>query len=310
MQNGRAANVEIFPEPDFTIVVLIDATQQRNQQQAIQQKANELKLLTHRQERLMEALKIARDDLAIKRHQAEEANLAKGRFISGMSHEFRTPLTSILGYVELLRTQAHTSRTEMEHLDAIERSSKYLLSLIENVLDEARLESEELLLCPAPTDLVSMADDVASIFTPLAAQKRIEFRRIVDVPWSVELDGMRLRQVLINLLGNAFKFTDKGSVTLELVWRRNRLSTRVSDTGPGIPSEEMDKIFRPFHRANRLNDEGAGLGLTISKQLIELMGGELSVESKKNLGSRFHFSIPAATSLSIPKTANRQFMPP
>ena len=108
----------------------------------------------------METLKMARDDLAIKRRQAEEASLAKGRFISGMSHEFRTPLTSILGYVELMRTQKHGSRPKAGHLNAIERSARYLLSLIENVLDEARLESEELLLCSASTDLNSLADDV------------------------------------------------------------------------------------------------------------------------------------------------------
>jgi signal transduction histidine kinase/ActR/RegA family two-component response regulator len=293
MQNGHAAHIEIFPEPNHTFAIFIDATQQRDQQQVIQQKANELKLLTYRQERLMETLKMARDDLAIKRRQAEEASLAKGRFISGMSHEFRTPLTSILGYVELMRMQNPGSRPKADHLNALERSARYLLSLIENVLDEARLESEELLICPASTDLNSLANDLSSIFASLAAQKHLEFRLDKNVPQRVELDGVRLRQVLINLLGNAIKFTEKGAVTLELHWQRNRLEALVSDTGSGIPPEQLEKIFSPFHRSNRSNNEGAGLGLAISKQLIELMGGRLSVESQINLGSRFRFSIPA-----------------
>ncbi len=292
MHNGHAAHVDIVPERNDIYAIFIDATEQRDQQRALQQKANELKLLTHRQEQLMQALRIARDDLAIKRRQAEESSMAKGRFISGMSHEFRTPLTSILGYVELLSAQSRQSLVA-SHLTAIERSARHLLSLIENVLDEARLERDELLVCSAPTDLFSMAEDISSIFKSLAAQKHLAFRLYKEVPQNVELDGVRLRQVLINLLGNAVKYTNEGAVTLELNWQENRLNAAVSDTGPGIPSAHLENIFKPFHRSDKSNHEGAGLGLAISKQLIELMGGQLYVESTPKLGSRFGFSIPA-----------------
>lgn len=303
MHNGHAAHVDIAPGSDYTCAILVDATQQRDQQQALQQKANELRLLNRRQERLMQALKTAHDDLAIKRREAEQASHAKGRFISGMSHEFRTPLTSILGYVELLKTQLHEPVSASDHLSAIKRSARHLLSLIENVLDEARLESDELLICPIPTDLVALADDISSIFASLAAQKHLSFRLVKIVPQKVELDGIRLRQVLINLLGNAVKFTDEGSVELQLEWQENRLHAVVSDTGAGIAGEDLEKIFTPFHRSKKAKYEGAGLGLTISRQLITLMGGKLAVASTPGSGSEFSFSISAKRILSTPGTA-------
>jgi signal transduction histidine kinase/CheY-like chemotaxis protein len=295
MNNGHAAHIDIIPGSDYCCIILIDATEQRNQQRQLQQKANELKLLTYRQERLMKALRAARDDLAVKRRQAEEANLAKGRFISGMSHEFRTPLTSIMGYVDLLRKRPGTSKVCLDYLAAIERGARHLLSLIENVLDQARLEAEELVISPTPTDLLSLTQDLSLIFKSLAAQEDLAFNLEPKsrLPNTVLLDNVRFRQVLINLIGNALKFTKKGHVSLELNWHDDWLSAAVVDTGPGIPEKQLENIFQPFKRTNTLEKEGAGLGLAISKQLAELMGGVLTVKSTLNVGSRFDLLIPA-----------------
>lgn len=295
MNNGHAAHIDIIPGKDYWCIILIDATEQRNQQRQLQQKANELKLLTYRQERLMKALRAARDDLAIKRRQAEEANLAKGRFISGMSHEFRTPLTSIMGYVDLLKKRPGTSKVCLDYLAAIERGARHLLSLIENVLDQARLETDELVISPTPTALLSLAQDLSLIFESLAAQDDLAFSLELksELPNTILLDNVRFRQVLINLIGNALKFTNKGHVTLELNWQDNWLSAVVADTGPGIPNEHLENIFQPFKRTSSQEKEGAGLGLAISKQLAELMGGKLTVESTLNVGSRFSLLIPA-----------------
>lgn len=295
MNNGRAAHIDIVPNTEYSYLIFMDATEQRDRQRELQQKANELSLLTHRQERLMEELRAARDDLAIKRRQAEQASQAKGRFISGMSHEFRTPLTSIMGYVDLLTQRPEAWEGALDYLAAIERGARHLLSLIENVLDEARLEVNELVISAVPTDLARLAQDLLLIFESLAVQKNLTFdlRLQGDLPQSVELDSVRLRQVLINLIGNALKFTDTGGVSLELDWNDNQLSAVVADTGPGIPEADLQRIFEPFQTIRQIGHEGAGLGLTISTQLIELMGGELSVSSTLGRGSRFKVKLPA-----------------
>ncbi len=295
MNNGRSAHIDIVPDTEYSYLIFMDATEQRDRQRELQQKANELSLLTYRQQRLLKELRATRDDLAVKRRQAEEANLAKGRFISGMSHEFRTPLTSIMGYVDLLTQRPEAWEGALDYLAAIERGARHLLSLIENVLDQARLEADELVISRVPTDLAHLAQDLLLIFESLAAQKNLTFdlRLRGELPQSVELDNVRLRQILINLIGNALKFTDTGGVSLELGWHDNQLSALVADTGPGIPETDLQRIFEPFQTIDQTGHQGAGLGLTISTQLIELMGGKLSVSSTLGRGSIFKVKLPA-----------------
>ncbi len=295
MENGRAAHIDIFQDQGQYYVMFVNATEPRKRQRELQQKANELKLLTHRQNKLMQELEAAHDDLTVKRRQAEEASVAKSRFISGMSHEFRTPLTAILGYIEVLRKHPDYQKRLFTYLSAIERGARHLLSLINNVLDQARLEIGDIVICHAPMDLASLAEDISAIFEPLAAQKNLNFKLKIrgNLPKFIEVDGVRLRQVLINLIDNALKFTERGRVSVEIGWRKNHLFAAVLDTGPGISEADRQRIFEPFQSTDENTNRGAGLGLYISKQLVELMGGTLSVESSPGIGSRFNLRLPA-----------------
>ena len=296
MDNGRAAHIDIFRNHKQYYVMFVDATEPRKRQRELQQKANELKLLAQQQNKLMQELEAARDDVAIKRRQAEEASAAKSRFISGMSHEFRTPLTAILGYIEFLRKHPDRQKRLFTYLSAIERGASHLLTLINNVLDQARLEIGEIVICPSSVDLASLAKDISAIFQPLAAQKKLNFDLLIsdNLPSSIELDGVRLRQILINLIENALKFTDRGRVSVEMGWRENHLLAAVVDTGPGILEVDRQRIFEPFQSTNDHNNRGAGLGLYLSKRLAEMMGGNLSIESNPGKGSCFTLRLPAA----------------
>ena len=302
--NGRATDIEIIEDTPHFFLLFVDATEKHVRQRELQQKANELKLLNHRLTKLTRELKTARDELDIKRQQAEEASRAKSRFISGMSHEFRTPLTSILGYVDLFKDHGLDKKEILKHLPALERGAKYLLSLIDNLLDHSRLETRDIVIYPVPTDLRSLSDDLVLIFKPLTNKKKLTFNiNLKHLPAQVVLDNIRLRQILINLISNAVKFTKKGGVTVEFEWYDDYLLINVSDTGPGISKHDQDKIFLPFHRL--ANDEitGSGLGLSISKRLVELMEGVLSVESTEGMGSRFCIQLPAK---SISKIDSKQ----
>lgn len=292
MNNGKTAHVSILKGPSYAQLVFADASREHARQQQIQQKANELDILNYRLEQLSTELKAARDELEIKRSQAEEASRAKGRFIAGMSHEFRTPLTSVLGYAKLIGARQHDTGG---YLAAIERSARHLLSLIDNVLDQARLETGQVVINAVPTDLAALLADMESIFSPLALERNLNFEVNSETslpPW-VEVDEIRLRQILINIIGNALKFTKAGSVTVAARWQSSQLSITVTDTGPGIAQAHIEKIFEPFQRLDTTGESGAGLGLAICAQLIERMGGRLSVDSPVNVGSAFKLVLPA-----------------
>ena len=296
MNNGCAAHIDIFKHHGHYYILFIDATEPRRRQQELQQKANELNLQAYQQSKLMRALKKARDDLAIKRHQAEEASAAKSRFISGMSHEFRTPLTAIMGYIDYLKNHPEHHQQLPNYLNSIERSARHLLSLVNNVLDQARLDAEELVIYPTPMNPVSITEDIVAIFQPLASDKNLDFNMSVgdQLPRCLELDGVRVRQILFNLVDNALKFTENGEISVEMDWRENQLIAAVVDTGPGIPDTGIERIFQAFQSLNNRNP-GAGLGLFISQHLALLMGGSLSVDSKPGIGSRFCLRLPAVT---------------
>jgi signal transduction histidine kinase/CheY-like chemotaxis protein len=293
--NGHAAHVELVPAKDELNVIFVDATEEQRRQQVVQQKANELSLLNYRQKRLMEELQVAQAELNLKRREAEEANLLKSRFIASMSHEFRTPLTSILGYVQLLQGHKTQMSVVRGYARAIERGAHHLLALINNVLDQAQIEVDRVVIRPTETDLRALLEDLSIVFAPLAAEKSLGFtvQEVAPIPDYLELDGLHLRQVLINLIGNAIKFTDEGNVTVEVGWQDDHLSFAVRDTGPGIPADAQDRVFVPFQQLDG-GSPGAGLGLAISRHLIERMGGHLVLESIPGEGSRFAFQTPAA----------------
>lgn len=294
--SGRAADLLFAPVAGGQGLLLTDASRERAARQVAQQQANEIRLLHKEQQKLVAELRNARDELEVKHRQAEEVSQMKSRFISGLSHEFRTPLTGILGHAGLLldATGGQQSTSESAHL--IEANATHLLSLVDNVLDQASLEMGQLALHPVPLRLSVFRREIQALFAPLAEGKGLDFRlhRRGNLPAWVEIDGTRLRQVVINLVGNGIKYTEKGFVALIMTWANGHLEVSISDTGPGIPRSARERIFLPFHREKDASGkQGAGLGLAISAQLVELMGGSLRLEDRPGGGSVFRFSVPA-----------------
>lgn len=229
------------------------------------------------------------------RRRAEVANEAKSEFLANMSHELRTPLNAILGFAQILRGQSELSDTSRDAVETMHESSRHLLSLIEDVLDMARVEARELVLVPGEVRLESLVEGVVQLLRVPARRKGLDVTLVIDpaAPRGVRVDGKRLRQVLLNLVGNAVKFTDRGGVTLTVEVVAGKVRFAVRDTGVGIAPDVRDQIFEPFEQAGEAERqaEGTGLGLPISRRIVEAMGGELTVESQVGEGSTFAFSL-------------------
>ncbi|MGV3682406.1 MAG: hybrid sensor histidine kinase/response regulator, partial [Acidovorax sp.] len=227
----------------------------------------------------------------------DQANQTKSRYISAISHEIRTPLNSILGYAQLMGEDTAVPPHRKQAVHVIRRGGEHLLSLIEGTLDIARIESGKLTLDVMPMRFADGLHEMASLFELQAAAKGLAFQFDVQgtIPEVVRADEKRLRQILINLLGNAVKFTAQGRVTLRVRYAREIARIDVQDTGPGLTADEIERIFEPFARGGSASAvaaaPGAGLGLTIAKMLTALMGGELSVTSEPGLGSVFHVKL-------------------
>ncbi|MFO1349591.1 MAG: cache domain-containing protein [Gammaproteobacteria bacterium] len=232
---------------------------------------------------------------ALARDAAEKANRAKSEFLAHMSHELRTPLNGILGYAQILLKQSDLSAKEQEGLQVIRQCGDHLLMLINDILDLAKIEAGKMELAEREFSLPQLLYSIVSMLQMRAEQKRLEFRFEVpgNLAEAVKGDDKKLRQVLINLLGNAVKFTETGAVMLRVERNADRYRFEVKDSGIGIAPEKLDDIFQPFTRANdNLGAaEGTGLGLTISRRLVEIMGGQLQVESSLGKGSRFWFEL-------------------
>ncbi|WP_300454107.1 PocR ligand-binding domain-containing protein [Accumulibacter sp.] len=231
---------------------------------------------------------------------AEAANRAKSVFLANMSHELRTPLNAILGFTDLMRRDAVLTGRDREHLDIVNRSGVHLLGLINDILDMAKIEAGRIRLEIAPFDLGTMVDDLVDMMGQRAREKGLELRleRPARVARYIRGDETRLRQVLVNLLGNAIKFTPVGGVTLYFDVAPDlsepRLLIEVEDTGPGIAPDDQVRVFEPFVQAGPdLGQKGTGLGLAITRQLVELMGGRIGLISQLGQGSRFWIDLPA-----------------
>jgi two-component system sensor histidine kinase RpfC len=233
--------------------------------------------------------------------RAEAANQAKRRFISVVSHEMRTPLNAIIGMAELMRDTTLT-REQADMLQTLRGSSQVMLGLVEDVLDFSKIESGKLLLEHTDFDLHALVNSTSRILQAQARAKSVDFVVSImsEVPPALRGDAHHLRQVLINLAGNAVKFTERGSVTVHVSLQdesdaKVRLKFSVRDTGVGIPPEAQQRIFDSFTQADQSTTRrfgGTGLGTTIAKQLVELMGGRIGLESAVGLGSTFWFEVP------------------
>lgn len=221
---------------------------------------------------------------------ADRANSAKSRFLSSMSHEIRTPLNSIVGYAHILQKDPTIPAHRRQAVDILKRSGEHLASLIEDILDIARIEARKFELRQEPIDFPDFIEHLVSIFKPQAEAKGLSFYcQIVNtLPQRVRGDEKRVGQILINLLGNAIKFTSTGKIIFRIAYSCGVTTFQVIDTGPGIHKDQLQNIFQPFTQLpNEHLDAGSGLGLTISKILCEIMGGELVVVSDQNPGSVF-----------------------
>ncbi|MDD5321481.1 MAG: response regulator [Methylococcales bacterium] len=221
---------------------------------------------------------------------ADRANSAKSRFLSSMSHEIRTPLNSIIGYAYILQKDPTIPAHRRQAVDILKRSGEHLSALIEDILDIARIEAGKFELRREPIDFPQFIEHLVSIFKPQAEAKGLSFYcQIVNtLPQRVRGDEKRVGQILINLLGNAIKFTAKGEIMFRIAYSCGVTTFQVVDTGPGIHKDQLQTIFQPFTQLPNENlVAGSGLGLTISKILCEIMGGELAVASDPDKGSSF-----------------------
>ncbi|MEL6460814.1 MAG: ATP-binding protein [Cyanobacteria bacterium J06621_15] len=243
---------------------------------------------------------------------ADAANKAKSEFLANMSHELRTPLNGILGYAQILQGSNNLTEKEQKGISIIDQCASHLITLINDILDLSKIEAQKMELHPIPIHLPSFLEGVADICRIKAEQKGIYFNYESDInlPIGVQADEKRLRQVLINLLGNAIKFTETGGVTFTVSLVANyqvediqvsniqtsniyRIRFQIIDTGVGMTDEQLKKIFLPFEQVGNFQkqSEGTGLGLTISKKIVTLMGSTLEVESYPDKGSKFWFDV-------------------
>lgn len=249
----------------------------------------------------LESEKKQNSQLAIQKAAAEAANQAKSQFLAHISHELRSPLNIILGYAHIWQQEQNLTWQQKESIGIINRCSEHLLTLINDILDFSKTEAGKMQLQPHTFVFPNLLRGVTQMFRLKAQQKNLTFNCYLptSLPNAVYADEKRLRQVLLNLLSNAIKFTDSGSVTFtvtvveELPDSSYQIRFQVEDTGIGITPEQQTRIFLPFEQVEESprNTEGTGLGLTISQQIIQMMGGMIQVESNLGQGSKFWFEV-------------------
>ena len=242
-----------------------------------------------------EKLILSEHQVKLAMEEAKNANQAKSIFLARMSHELRTPLNAILGFANILKKSMNANIQEKENLNIIKKSGEHLLNIINEILELSKIEAGKIEINPKNFDFFELIKEIEDIFAFRCEAKNLKFEINLsnDLPNFIKTDEQRLRQILINLLGNALKFTNEGQISLYIYNLNNKLFFEVKDTGIGIDITNQEKIFKPFEQVklNNYTQQGTGLGLAITKELISLLGGTIYVKSQINKGSEFYFSI-------------------
>ncbi|MBT9558155.1 MAG: CHASE domain-containing protein [Myxococcales bacterium] len=298
----RAARIEADEQPLGFVGTIEDVTGARQATEALKSQALHLEEARDSLDRVNRELSARNRELDAARAVAEAATKAKSQFLANMSHELRTPMTSILGFAQLLADRRTRPEDLAEYVSAILRNGDHMLSLINDVLDLSKIEAGMMTVESIPVSVTEVVNEVAAFMRPRATEKGLGF--VVDwrtdVPDRMRTDPTRLRQILLNLVGNAVKFTDQGSVAIQIERRKlkdgtSRIEFAVVDTGPGIDPGQLSKIFQPFTQADDSTTRkfgGTGLGLSISKELARLLGGDLYAVGAPGIGSTFVLELP------------------
>ena len=278
--------LDVRGEPQFLLGISRDITEHKRAEEE----------LRRYREHLEDMIRERTAELAIAKEHADAANQAKSDFLAHMSHELRTPLNGILGFAQILRRDTRLDQRQIDGLTVIQRSGEHLLTLINDILDMAKIEAGKVELDPTDVPLERFIYFIAETIRVKATEKGLAFacEMTPPLPAGIRVDEKRLRQVLLNLLSNAIKFTEEGDVKLRVSFLPpERLRFEVQDTGIGIDEARLETIFRPFEQAsdNRHRFSGTGLGLAISRQLLRLMGGDIHVASRRGAGSTFSFEL-------------------
>ena len=285
---------------DGYMAVVRDVTARHQVELERAARADDMQEANTRLERLARHLAQARD-------RAERESRAKSRFLAGMSHELRTPLNGILGYTHLLRLEGGLNETQTARIECMLSAGSHLLQMINCVLDLSEIEADQVKLQMGAVDLRAVAEACLDLVRPMADAKKLVLRFAVapDLDCTVTSDATRLRQILLNLLGNAAKFTNQGWVELRLLAAGSMFRFEIADTGPGIPAEQQHRLFQDFERL-QIDDgskvEGAGLGLAITSRIATLMGGHIGYDSNPDGGSVFWIELPAVIESAAPAT--------
>lgn len=306
LAGGRHAHVHLVPDGERFHVLLLDASQEHDRIQVQQQLGNDATLAGIEKSRTLARLRQIRTELEQQRARLEEANALKNALIATLSHEFRTPLTSIFGYLHLLERGGETGRTNV--VQALRRNAGHLFALAENLLEFGRAEAGESLLDPVPLPLTALVEDLAAMFRPLAEEKGLSLQVSAGAapPQDARFDLLKLRQIAINLLSNAVRYTPQGEVRAVLGWQGAGLLLEVSDTGLGMDAASRVQVFKPFNRGAQHGVRGAGLGLSIVQRLVDRLGGSLTLESRVGEGSTFRVALPPLPAAELPTAPGRQ----
>ena len=293
------ADIHILPATNETYILFIDVSEKFKQRQILQQERHNIDLLNQQQNKNILLLTQTQNELEARKKQAEIANQSKTKLLSHITHDLRTPLSAILGFTQFLEAGVfgELNQKQLDCVANILSAGTHMTGLINEILEVARLESENIELCTQSLPINAVIDDCLSWLEPIARQHDIKIFNLISPPLKVKIDHKRFQQIIINVVNNAIKYNDKkGCIVIRYKVLPEKLRICIKDTGIGIDDNTIDSIFQPFVRSldkqQQNNIEGHGIGLSGCKRLIGLMSGSLSVRSELNVGSVFYIDFP------------------